>query len=70
MLQELVELFDKLDEHRNGHIKLETFIAGVQSQQKYTANITSTPPPPAVGWTSKPIHMVNSNCCNNPYVFY
>jgi len=54
-----MNIFDKLDEQGNGRIKLETFIAAVQSQQKNIANVTSTPPPPANGWGSKPIHMVS-----------
>ena len=54
-----MELFDKLDQEKNGRLKLELFIAGVQSQQLYAANVTSTPPPPTVGWGPKPIYMVN-----------
>ena len=46
-----MELFDKLDEQKNGCLKLDIFIAGVQSQQ---CNVTSTPPP-AVGWGPKPV---------------
>jgi len=41
-----MELFDKLDEQKKGYMKLGTFINGVQSQQKFIANVTSTPPPP------------------------
>ena len=55
-----MELFDKLDEKNNGHIKLETFIAGVHFQQKHMTNVTSTPPP-AVGWAPKMVIV-------NPYV--
>lgn len=54
-----MELFDKLDHQKNGRLKLEIFIAGVQSQQLCAPNVTSTPPPPTVGWGPKPIHMVN-----------
>ena len=54
-----MELFDKLDHQKNGKLKLEMFIAGVQSQQLYATNVTSTPPPLTVGWGPKPIHMVN-----------
>ena len=54
-----MELFDKLDEQKNGCLKLDIFIAGVQSQQ-CTANVTSTPPP-AVGWGPKLV--VNFKYC-------
>ena len=69
-----MELFDKLDERKNGHIKLETFIAGVHFQQKHMANVTSTPPP-AVGWAPKMVNYKKSiinliNLVNSVCLFY
>jgi len=54
-----LELFDKLDEQKKGCMKLGVFINGVQSQQKYTANVTSTPPPPKLkNWGPHSNYMV------------
>jgi len=54
-----MQLFDKLDEQKKGYMKLGTFINGMQTQQKYAANVTSTPPPPKPkGWGDNLSHMV------------